>query len=277
MRELPSEARFSAVYLITKATELDAAVQAALPRLEDDAYFVTFQNGYVEDIVAARAGAARVISSVVGLHGTMRAPGQYERTSAGQWILGESDGRITPRLTALAEVLELVAEARISRNIRGALWAKLCLNCSVTALGALGGAPLASVVAGGASKAAFFETIREVVAVADAAGIQLEKLAIEPALFKLPHGADWLDSSAVSRLRDLLLEYYGTSKPSILQSLERKRLTEIDQISGYVARVGTALGVPTPFNTAVTRMIHEIERGERGISPDNLRELSRAG
>jgi hypothetical protein len=32
--------------------------------------------------------------------------------------------------------------------------------------------------------------------------------------------------------------------------------------------------VPGPINAGLVRMIHEIERGERRISPDNLAELA---
>src|SRR5436305_926374 len=57
-------------------------------------------------------------------------------------------------------------------------------------------------------------------------------------------------------------EFYGRLVPatarhrsSMLQDLARGRPTEIDAINGYVAARGNALGVATPTNTTLTRLI----------------------
>jgi 2-dehydropantoate 2-reductase len=48
-------------------------------------------------------------------------------------------------------------------------------------------------------------------------------------------------------------------KPSMLQSLERGRTTEIDFINGSVVRAGKACGVPTPVNETLVACIKGIE------------------
>ncbi len=65
---------------------------------------------------------------------------------------------------------------------------------------------------------------------------------------------------------------YRRLKSSSLQSLERKRPTEIDWFNGWIARKGRERGVPTPLNDRLTAMIHEIESGARPIDPRNLAE-----
>jgi 2-dehydropantoate 2-reductase len=47
----------------------------------------------------------------------------------------------------------------------------------------------------------------------------------------------------------------GRSKPSMLQDMERGRLTEIDAINGAVVREGARLGVPTPYNQALLLLV----------------------
>jgi 2-dehydropantoate 2-reductase len=42
---------------------------------------------------------------------------------------------------------------------------------------------------------------------------------------------------------------------SMLQDLERARRTEIDALNGKIWRYGAELGIPTPFNEAVTHLI----------------------
>ena len=45
------------------------------------------------------------------------------------------------------------------------------------------------------------------------------------------------------------------SKPSMLQDVEAKRLSEIDAINGMVVTLGIENNIDTPFNTAVTSII----------------------
>jgi hypothetical protein len=55
----------------------------------------------------------------------MEAPGVYRRTTAGRLIVGEMDGRMSPRLGELRETLAHIVETEISHNIVGVLWGKL--------------------------------------------------------------------------------------------------------------------------------------------------------
>jgi 2-dehydropantoate 2-reductase len=56
----------------------------------------------------------------------------------------------------------------------------------------------------------------------------------------------------------------------------RKRRTEVDAQVGPVVADGAALGVPTPCNTRLIAMIHEIEDGARKLDRANLAELAKA-
>ena len=66
---------------------------------------------------------------------------------------------------------------------------------------------------------------------------------------------------------------YGDVKPSTLQSLEKGELTEIDILNGYFVKNGNENNVPTPVNTKLVQMIHEIEQGKREMTSDNLSEF----
>jgi 2-dehydropantoate 2-reductase len=44
-------------------------------------------------------------------------------------------------------------------------------------------------------------------------------------------------------------------------------------MNGYVVEQGRKMGVSTPVNADLTDMVREIERGERSIDPDNLKQL----
>jgi 2-dehydropantoate 2-reductase len=63
-----------------------------------------------------------------------------------------------------------------------------------------------------------------------------------------------------------ILNSYADLKPSMLQDFERRRITEIDFINGYVVNLGRQFGVPTPANAAVIETVGTITC--RKISPD---------
>ena len=72
---------------------------------------------------------------------------------------------------------------------------------------------------------------------------------------------------------DQIMGVYGRGKPSMLQDIERGRLTEIDFINGYVTQLGKQIGIPVPMNTAITDLVHQIERWETQPDAARLDEL----
>jgi 2-dehydropantoate 2-reductase len=112
-----------------------------------------------------------------------------------------------------------------------------------------------------------------VIETALALGVRLERIAVDPMLLYVP-----LDERFLTRFyKDLLVRIvgrkYGKLKSSSLQSLERGRRTEIDFLNGYVVEQARRAGVHARLNESLTRMIREIEQGQRRLSPANMEEL----
>jgi len=61
----------------------------------------------------------------------------------------------------------------------------------------------------------------------------------------------------------------------MLQDVMRGRRTEIDYLNGYVVDEGRRVGVKTPFNEAVVRLVHEHGVGTLKPDPKNLEPLLR--
>lgn len=267
------EGDFAAAYLLMKADGVVHAAKRTMPLLNGEGCLFTFQNGIVEDAVAETVNAERVVSGIIGWGGTMHAPGVYEKTSGGTTHLGELDGRITARLQAAADALHSSAPVVLSANIRGALWSKLAINCTITTLGALTGDTLGVMLQDPRVRRLFLRTYSEVVDTADALGVRLERIATHPRTLYAPP-----DAGALTRwLKDLLVRVvgarYGKLKSSSLQSLERGRKTEIDYLNGYVVAQAQTVSVPTPVNAALVTMIKDIEDGRRTIAPANVEDL----
>lgn len=278
LEDVPREAPFDVAYLIMKAASVVKSARATAALLERDAGFVvTFQNGIVEDDVAAAIGAHRVVSAIVGWGATMHAPGDVERTSEGALHVGELDGQSGPRVQRLAGTLEAVTPVVSSDNIRGALWSKLAINCMITSGGAVTGETLGAMLQREDARRTFLCIYREVLDTAGACGIRLERIAANPRLLYLPAGAGALHRG----LKDVFVRFigrrYGALKSSSLQSLERGRKTEVDYLNGYVVARAEEAGVPVPLNRALVAMIKEIEAGDRRLSTENVGDLMRAG
>ena len=181
---------------------------------------------------------------------------------------------ITKNLDKLKDMLDTVLPTTISDNITRQQYSKLIINSCINATAGITGKTLGVVIDDVRAGKLFLAITREGMRVAKAMGINVPKYGklLEYRLLMLMDNAPY---NAICRLIVKLVAKikYADVKPSTLQSLERGELTEIDIFNGYIAAKGAEYGVETPVNTKLTQMIHEIERGERPITPDNLDEF----
>jgi 2-dehydropantoate 2-reductase len=70
---------------------------------------------------------------------------------------------------------------------------------------------------------------------------------------------------------------YRRIRSSSLQSLERGRPTEIDDLNGYICDRAAEHAVPVPVNRAAVAMVKEIEGGQRLVTMENLNDPLWAG
>jgi 2-dehydropantoate 2-reductase len=271
VREL--EGPFEFALVTVKAPNIDAAVR---PLVESGLVltYVSLGNGLVQDRVAAVAGADRVLVGVVEYGATNHGPGHVERTSLGAITTGEPNRPIGGRSRRLAEVIAPVAEIHLTDNILGAVWSKLLVNCTFSAVGAVSGLTTGEAISDPDGTRAALTLWEEGYEVARAQGLELEQVfATDPSeLVASVVGRE----QATSTLLRLIEAVYDT-KASMLQDLERGARTEVDVICGAVSAHGRATGVPTPANDFVVRAIHEIERGERPLDRSALAEAAAIG
>jgi 2-dehydropantoate 2-reductase len=266
--------KFDYVLVATKADGLENAARAMLPFLHENSRVVSLQNGICEDILAGIVGTGRTIGCVVGFGGTMHEPGRVEMTSDGELIIGNWNRRPDRQLEELARILISAVPTRISEAIYEELYSKLIINSCITTLGAISGQYLGEMLSGRKNRDLFIEIIREAVAVATAMGITVPAGAsgkLDYYKFLAPGLFSGMKRHLVIRVIGLK---YRNLKSSSLQSLERGHKTEVENYNGYIASKGKQLGVPTPVNEQLTRMVGEIEQGTRKIAPANLREIN---
>ena len=270
---------YDVVILLTKQTYNEAALTALLPHLGPESTVCTLQNGIPEDSVASYVGAARTIGGTVGFGATWREPGVSILTSTLEALqdyafdIGEIDGRITPRVREIREVLSAVGGCQVVENLLPIRWSKLLMNATFsgvsTALGCLFGDVLENRDAMGFLSHIADETIR----VAHASGYRLAKMQGEDMEFLQLHPGDTLDSKMPFYLR--VWTRHVKLKASMLQDLEKRRRTEINQINGYVCQKGRATGVETPCNDLVVELVSQAEATNKLPDfADNLQRMA---
>jgi 2-dehydropantoate 2-reductase len=120
------QGRYQRTLLCVKAQHTAVAAAAMRPLLADDGYVVSAQNGLNERVIAEIVGRARTIGAFVNFGADYLGPGRVFYGGRGAVVLGEIDGRMTPRLAALHETLrDFEPEAITTDNIWGYLWGKL--------------------------------------------------------------------------------------------------------------------------------------------------------
>jgi len=229
------------------------------------------QNGGVSQILAERLGGSVVLGGLSNLGATMVERGIYEQRNSGHLLIGELAGGHSERVAKIAGALSGAVETRTTPNLRGAAWAKLLLNCSVTTIGAIAGQSMRQYIAWGRGREVFRRAYEEALSVALANGVRLERMIVEP----IPPG--WREAMVTGNdygaWLDEVIAAYGDIKPSMLQDFELGRRTEIDFINGYVAQLGRQSGVPVAMNAAITEMVHRIEQRQTKPDPARLDDL----
>jgi 2-dehydropantoate 2-reductase len=233
------------VIVLVKSLQTEAAMRGAMALVGPDTTVLSLQNGLGhEDILSDIVGRERVLAGKTYVGGVLRSPGHILSGVEGKdTYIGELDGRISPRVRAIAEAFTAAGlRTTVSDNIVGTMWDKLLVNVATGALtgitrltyGQLYDEPLLAATAQAA--------VAEAIAVARATGVLLTLTEPEQA---------WRLASA---------GLAPSFKTSMLQSLEKGSLTEIDFINGSVVRQGERHGVPTPVNATLVACIKGIER-----------------
>lgn len=267
------EGVFETVFLCVKSHHTREAVAQLEHHLAADGAVVSIQNGLCELEIADAVGPERTVGAFVNFGADYLTPGVIHWGGRGAVVVGELDGRTTPRARAIHALLQRFdPDAILTANIFGYLWGKLAYAALLFAT-ALTDASIADVLAAREHRPLLIALAREVVAVAEAHAVALEGFdGFDPAAF---HGAA-SDRRAEASLDDLVAFNRRSAKThsGIWRDLAvRKRPTEVDAQLGAVVRLAREMGVETPLTQRLILQIHEIERGQREQTWSNLEEL----
>ena len=264
---------WSEVILATKAHHTEAAVRQLVPHLADAGHVISAQNGLNELAIAKAVGASRTVGALVNFGADYLEPGVVHYAGRGAVVVGEIDGRITPRVTAIRDAWSRFEPAAVvTPNIWGYLWGKEAYGAMLFAT-ALTNDSIADALAMLKYRPLYIALAREILAVAAARSVRPEAFdGFDPSAYlsDAPAGAaeQSLDALVAHNRRS------AKSHSGIWRDLAvRKRPTEVDAQLGIVVSLGGEAGVATPFTGRLVTLIHDIERGARPLALETLDAL----
>ncbi len=248
-----SVSEFSAcdVILIScKMTGLADMLEALRPAIRRQSMLLTLQNGVEAPALVADAFPEHAVAAGTAFIGArIEVPGHVIHSAAGgvrlaSWQPGPGDvyaDRLVDALDKAGVPVRMETDARLM------LWRKLLWNIGFNAITAITRRYAKDVAAEADTLSIVRASMQEAIDLAQAQGVALTE--------------DDMDKHIRITLE------MGPVKTSMWQDIEAGRLTEVDDINGYVVRKGRALSVDTPVNRMLTVLLHAIEGKDDTISP----------
>lgn len=231
----------------TKTYQIEESTEAMRPLVGAETAVLPLQNGVdASERMAAILGPEPVLGGACWVVSAIVAPGEIQQRSQFRRIaLGELNGQITPRAEQIAAALDRAgAVVDLSAEINKVRWAKFLFIASISGVGAVTRVPAGEVTKCAEARSLLEESMCEIEALAQAAGVTLDEDAVEKAMEFCDNLAP--DATA-SMQRDII-----DGKPS-----------ELEAQNGYVMRRGAELGVAVPVNGFIYRALLPQERRAR--------------
>ena len=264
---------YDILFLMTKQQHNAEVVQMLKGFLAPDGVLVTFQNGLPEMQIAEVLGEERVLGCTVAWGATMQSPGVCELTSepdALSFSLGAISTQRSKHFAKVKELLETMGTVEVEENFLGTRWSKLLINAAFSGMSAVLGCTFGEAAGPKESRRIVQALIKECIDVCQVGGIRIEPVQGKD-IVKLLNYTNALKRAFSFFIIPIAIRKHAKLKASMLQDLEKGKLTEVDAINGAVSGYGRKVGFPTPMNDKVVEIIHRIERGELKPSFDNLR------
>ena len=264
---------YDILFLMTKQQHNAEVVQMLKGFLAPDGVLVTFQNGLPEVQIAEVLGEERVLGCTVAWGATLQSPGVCELTSepdALSFSLGSISKQRSQHFDKVKELLEMMGPVEVEENFLGTRWSKLLINAAFSGMSAVLGCTFGEAAGPKESRRIVQALIKECIDVCQVGGIRIEPVQGKD-IVKLLNYTNALKRAFSFFIIPIAIRKHAKLKASMLQDLEKGKLTEVDAINGAVSEYGRKVGFPTPMNDKVVEIIHRIEQGELKPSLDNLR------
>lgn len=231
------------VLVFVKCYHTETAVRDALPMIAPKTTVLTLQNGWGNGPrIAKIVGEERLLLGVCYHSATVAGPGHVLHAGRGMTFMGELNGKMSDRLARVARAFtDAGIEVTTTPAVLKEIWSKLALNVCTLPTSALLRFNAPQLVQHESMLDLMRSLLSEVVAVANAQEIALD------------FDERW------EAITGLLKRCAPNAKSSMLQDVEKSRITEIDVINGAIIGAGQRLGIATPYNDVMVKLVKSLE------------------
>lgn len=236
------------VLVALKHHHLPEAVPLLAGRVGEHTAILSVMNGLDSENVLAEAwGREKVLYAVAVGIDAVRGDQSVNYSKTGKVFFGEAENRTpTPRVLAIQRFLGRAGlHYETPDDMIRVLWWKFMINVGINQASAVLRAPYGVFHTSDHACAIMESAMREVIAIAEARGVDLSARDI----------AEWYT---------FLNTLHPLGKTSMLQDVEAHRMTEVDIFAGKVVALGKEHGIPTPVNEVLLHAIKVIEMREFG-------------
>ena len=245
--EVTDDKNFDYILITSKSQDTESICQQ-YQGLIGTGEVVSFQNGIGNEETILQY-SDRVIGGVV-MTGFVRAGDREVRVTAnaGAMQIGRFPDGFDAGVQGLADLMTCAGiPVETAEHIKGKLWSKNLINCSLNPLSAITGVTYGKLKEPD-SWHIIDQIAREIFAVVKSEGISLQ----------------WGDPDAfLGYLYGALIPVMAGHSSSMLQDILHGHKTEIDYLNGAVVAAGKRLGVATPYNACISDIIRFRESNRR--------------
>lgn len=227
------------VIIATKAFDVHEAAKAAKLLVGPDTIVQTIQNGLGSpEMVAQFIPSDQLVIGVVGGYGaSLPEPGHVHHNGRAVTWFGKYADIPDLQLAWAADVWRSAGfEVAVNNNVSSMIWKKLIMNVAYSGTSCVTGLTIGEIIADQNAWAVAKACSEEATRVAQA--LQIDLKLVDP----------------VEHVRVLGGKIPDARPSMLLDSLAGKR-GEVDAINGAICRLGAELGIPTPVNDVVVRIV----------------------
>lgn len=231
------------IIFTVKYDGLNDAIQAMKNQVGEQTIILSALNGITsEDVIGETYGMDKILHCVAQGMDAVKIGNKLTYEHMGMLCFGEGQPGVisskVKKVTEFFENMEFPYEAVTDMNTR--LWGKFMLNVGVNQTVAVYESNYGEVQKEGQARDTMISAMREVMALSEIKGINLNEDDLNY----------WLD---------ILSTLSPAGKPSMRQDLEAKRYSEVELFSGTVIKMGEKYCIPTPVNQQLYDKIKFIE------------------
>lgn len=239
-----------AILLAVKAWQIAEAAESAKPMIGENTIVVPLENGIdAPETIASILGREHAAGGLCAIVSFIVAPGHIRHAAFDPTVMfGELDNSRSERVERLREAFAKAnVTCEIPQDIHRSMWTKFLFIATLSGIGALTRVPVGAWRSVPEIRELVTASLREVVALASARGIDLGADAVE----KTWQRYDAMPPSSTSSLQRDVME----GKPS-----------ELDAQLGAIVRLARDAGIGVPVTSMIYHALVPQERAARSVT-----------